>query len=246
MTNYIETFKKRSLLSEGTTNAKTAKNSLKSFILYLSPYNQNSKGTNICPNASNGCIKACLFTAGRGKFNSVQKSRIERTEFYLNERTAFVNKLLNELTMLNKKAAKLNEKFAIRLNGTSDLDFIAIIKNRTNVDVLQDMPNLVFYDYTKTIGKVKKYAGTNYVLTFSRSETNNDECIEALKLGANVAAVFSGALPSNYLDAVVIDGDKSDIVMLENKGVILGLTAKGKAKKDDSGFVVNSNSLHYA
>jgi hypothetical protein len=238
MTNYSQIFKKRSLLSEGTTNAKTAKNSLKSFILYLSPYNQNSKGTNICPNASDGCIKACLFTAGRGVFNSVQKSRIERTEFYLNERTAFVNKLLNELMRLNKKAEKLGEKFAIRLNGTSDLDFIAIIKNRSGVDVLESMPNLVFYDYTKTLGKVRKYAGTNYVLTFSRSETNNDECIEALALGANVAAVFSGGLPSHYMGAVVVDGDSSDIVMLENKGVVLGLTAKGKAKKDSSGFVV--------
>lgn len=246
MTNYSTIFAKRSLLSEGTTNAKTAKNSLKSFILYLSPYNQNSKSINICPNASSGCIKACLFSAGRGVFNSVQKSRIERTEFYLNERTAFVNKLLNELMRLNKKAQKLGEKFAIRLNGTSDLDFIAIIKNRTNVDVLQDMPNLIFYDYTKTIGKVRKYANTNYVLTFSRSESNHTECIEALRLGVNVAVVFKNALPSTYLNAEVIDGDTSDIVMMDNKGVILGLTAKGKAKKDTSGFVVNSNSLHYA
>ena len=67
-----------------------------------------------------------------------------------------------------------------------------------------------------------------------------------MQLGANVAAVFSGGLPSTYLGASVIDGDKSDIVMLENKGVILGLTAKGKAKKDVSGFVVNSNDIEYA
>lgn len=247
MTNYTQIFKKRSLLSEGSTNAKTAKNSLKSFILYLSPYNQNSKGVNVCPNASAGCIFGCLNTAGlAGVYSSIIKARILKTDFYINERTAFINKLLNELTMLNKKAAKLNERFAIRLNGTSDLDFIAIIKNRSGVDVLQDMPNLVFYDYTKTLGKVKKYAGTNYVLTFSRSESNHSECIEALQLGANVAAVFSGGLPSNYLGAAVVDGDKSDIVMLENKGVILGLTAKGKAKKDSSGFVVNSNALQYA
>lgn len=246
MTNYIETFKKRSLLSEGTTNAKTAKNSLKSYILYLSPYTKNSKGVNICPNASKGCIFACLDTSGMGIFSNVQFARIQKTDFYIYQRQAFINKLLNELMRLNKKAAKLGEKFAIRLNGTSDLDFIAIIKNRTDVDILQDMPNLIFYDYTKTIGKVKKYVGSNYVLTFSRSETNNDECIEALRLGANVAVVFKNALPSTYLNAEVIDGDASDIVMMENRGVILGLTAKGKAKKDDSGFVVNSNDLQYA
>jgi hypothetical protein len=245
MTNYTEIFKKRSLLSDGSTNAKTIKNSLKSYILYLSPYTKNSKGINICPNASNGCILACLDTSGMGVFSNVQFARIQKTDFYIYERTAFINKLVNELMRLNKKAEKLGEKFAIRLNGTSDLDFIAIIKNRSGIDVLECMPNLVFYDYTKTLGKVRKYAGTNYVLTFSRSESNHSECIEALALGANVAAVFSGGLPSHYMDAVVIDGDKSDIVMLENKGVILGLTAKGKAKKDSSGFVVNSNSIEY-
>lgn len=244
--NYSEIFKKRSLLSEGTTNAKTAKNSLKSYILYLSPYNQNSKGVNICPNASSGCIKACLFTAGRGKFNSVQLSRMQRTDFYIYERQAFINKLLNELMRLNKKAEKLGERFAVRLNGTSDLDFIAIIKSRGGVDVLQEMPNLVFYDYTKTLGKVRKYANTNYSLTFSRSETNNEECIEALQLGANVAVVFRDELPSTYLGRVVIDGDQSDIIMLYNRGVVLGLKAKGDAKKDKSGFVVYVNALAYA
>jgi hypothetical protein len=246
MTNYTEIFKKRSLLSEGSTNAKTAKNSLKSFILYLAPYNQNSKAINICPNASKGCIKACLFTAGRGKFTSVQLSRMQRTDYYIHERTSFINKLTNELVSLSKKAQRNNEKYAIRLNGTSDLDFIAIIKNRSGIDVLESMPNLVFYDYTKTLGKIKKYADTSYVLTFSRSEDNELEALEALNYGANVAVVFKGELPSTYLGASVIDGDASDIVMLENKGVILGLTAKGKAKKDDSGFVVNSNSIQYA
>ena len=246
MTNYTEIFKKRSLLSDGSTNAKTIKNSLKSYILYLSPYTKNSKGINICPNASNGCILACLDTSGMGVFSNVQFARIQKTDFYIYERTAFINKLVNELMRLNKKAEKLGERFAIRLNGTSDLDFIAIIKNRSGIDVLESMPNLVFYDYTKTLGKVKKYASTNYVLTFSRSEDNELEALEALNYGANVAVVFKGGLPSTYLGASVIDGDASDIVMLENKGVILGLTAKGKAKKDVSGFVVNSNSIEYA
>ena len=54
------------LLSTGISNAKTAKNSLDTFILYLAPYKQNSKNINICPQASKGCAAACLFTAGRG------------------------------------------------------------------------------------------------------------------------------------------------------------------------------------
>ena len=74
------------LLSKGTTNAKTAKNSLKTFILYLAPYNQNSKKINICPKASKGCAAACLFTAGRGSQNSVKNARINKTEYYLSNK----------------------------------------------------------------------------------------------------------------------------------------------------------------
>ena len=71
------------LLSEGITNAKTKKNSIKTFILYLAPYKQNAKGVNICPNASKGCAVACLYSAGRGKFSNVQASRINKTNYYL-------------------------------------------------------------------------------------------------------------------------------------------------------------------
>jgi hypothetical protein len=238
-TNYANMFKTRKLLSPGFTNAKTKKNELESFILYLSPADQNSKGINICPAATAECIKLCLNTSGHGAFNSVQRSRIERTEFYLNDRINFINKILNELYSINKKAEKKGEKIAVRLNGTSDLDFIAIIKNRTGIDILEDMPNILFYDYTKLIGKVRKYAGTNYVLTFSRSETNEAECLEALSLGANIAAVFYKTLPAEYMGRPVLDGDTSDLVMINNRSTILGLKAKGRAKKvKESGFVI--------
>ena len=100
-TNYANMFKTRKLLSPGFTNAKTKKNELESFILYLSPADQNSKGINICPAATAECIKLCLNTSGHGAFNSVQRSRIERTEFYLNDRINFINKILNELYSIN-------------------------------------------------------------------------------------------------------------------------------------------------
>jgi hypothetical protein len=45
-------------------------------------------------------------------------------------------------------------------------------------------------------------------------------------------------LPSTYLGAPVIDGDKADDLMLDSGAVILGLKAKGRAKKDITGFVV--------
>jgi hypothetical protein len=233
----------KSLLSEGSTNAKTAKNETKTFILYLAPFNLNSFGISICPKASEGCISSCLFSAGRGAFSNVYQSRIRKTDFYLSDKVGFCTMLWNELSDISRKAVKGNYKVAIRLNGTSDLDFFGILKNRIGKDLFA-MSNLVFYDYTKLIGKVIKYqdqikAGT-YSLTFSRSENNWADCLKALNMGVNVAVVFgSDAIkPDTFEGFPVVDGDLSDIVMMETKGSILALRAKGKAKKDRTGFVV--------
>ena len=234
--------KKVNLLSPGNTNSKTAKNSLKTFILYLSPYNLNSKGINLCPKASNGCALACLYTAGRGAFSNVQKARQNKTEYYLNDKKGFIANLSNQIMKEYLKAKKGEYKIAFRLNGTTDIDFVYLLQKYANLDIstLQDFA--IFYDYTKILGKAKKYLKhPNYTVTFSRSESNETETNQAIKLGINVAAVFSDDLPKTYKGATVVDGDSSDLVMLYNKGVILGLKAKGKAKKDTSGFVINTD-----
>ena len=231
----------KKLLSNGNTNAKTKKNDLKTFILYLSPYNQNSKGVNICPKASKVCAASCLFSAGRGAFNSVKNSRINKTEYFLANKAQFIKQLAKEITTKHKTAVKTGAKVAFRLNGTSDLDFIYLLKKYANLDV-ETLSNAVFYDYTKILGKVKKYIDhKNYFLTFSRAEDNQKETLEALKLGANVSAVFLGDLPKRYKGFKVVNGDKSDDLMINVKNSILGLSAKGAAKKDQSGFVINTD-----
>jgi len=215
----------KNLLSKGTSNAKTSKNEQDTYILYLAPYNQNSKKINICPKASEGCAAACLFTAGRGAFSNVIKARQNKTEYYLQDKKAFINQLASEL---------------IRLNGTSDLDFIFLLKKYAGFDI-SNYKNLHFYDYTKILGKVKKYSNNkNYTLTFSRAEDNEEDIFQAVKYGANVSAVFNGNLPQTYKGIPVIDGDKTDNEMLKYKGFILGLKAKGKARTDKSGFVINT------
>ena len=236
----------KNLLSKGSTNSKTAKNSLETFILYLAPERQNSKGVNLCPKASKGCAAACLYTAGRGKFSNVKKSRINKTEYYISDKITFINQLSKEIVKIGAKAIKQNKKIAIRLNGTSDQDFIAIIKKYNNLDLLNDkqFKNLIFYDYTAILGKIKKYINTNYSLTLSRKEDNEKEIIEALKLGGNVAAVFKGDLPTKYKGYNVVNGDSSDLEMIYNNNVILGLKAKGDAKKDKTGFVIDSYNLN--
>ena len=233
----------KNLLSKGSTNTKTAKNNLESFILYLAPHTQNSKKINICPRASKGCAAACLFSAGRGKFSNVIASRTNKTEYYLSDKKIFINQLSKELIKIAAKSIKQNKKIAIRLNGTSDQDFIALIKKYNNLDLLNgdEFKNLVFYDYTAILGKIKKYINTSYSLTLSRKEDNENEIIEALKLGGNVAAVFRDELPTTYKGYNVVNGDSSDLEMIYNKNVILGLKAKGDAKKDKSGFVIDNN-----
>ena len=229
------------LLSSGFTNAKTKKNKLKTFILYLSPHKQNSKKKNLCPFASEGCASACLYTAGRGKFSNVQNARINKTEYFLSDKIGFLNQLLNELIKEYKKAEKNNYKIAVRLNGTSDIDFLHLLKNNFNFNLDYFGARVLFYDYTKDFKRALKYKEDKfYSLTFSRSETNFDQCKEALKQGVNISAVFSGDLPEYYKGFKVVDGDTADDIMINESGVILGLRAKGEGKKDKSGFVINN------
>ena len=230
----------KNLLSKGSTNAKTVKNPQITYILYLAPYTQNSKKINICPKASKGCAASCLFSAGRGAFSNVIQSRVNKTEYYLHDKEKFILQLAGELVKINKKASKETNQTLIRLNGTSDLDFVYLLKKYANFDI-SNYNNLHFYDYTKILGKVKKYIDhKNYTLTFSRAEDNEAETIQALNIGSNVSAVFAGDLPKTYKGFTVVDGDKTDSEMLAFKGLILGLKAKGKARKDTSGFVINN------
>lgn len=224
------------LLSDGETNAKTKKNNVKTFILYLAPANESGV-TNVCPFASEGCKSGCLNKAGRGKFSNVQLSRINRTKFWAADRQLFYTKLGNELLMI----AATYKKAAVRLNGTSDIDHLDLLKRYTGIDFLaKKYKNVKFYDYTKNINMIKKYVGTNYHLTFSKSECNDKQVQQALELGANVAAVFSHNLPETYLGYKVINGDLTDYRPEDGKGVIVGLIAKGPAKKDRSGFVIQN------
>ena len=232
----------KNLLSKGSTNSKTAKNDIKTFILYLAPHNLNNKGVTLCKDASKGCIESCLYSAGRGKFSNVQNSRINKANYFVTDKKVFLTQLLKEIRKEIKKASDKNEKIAFRLNGTSDIDFLYLLDKNFgfNIDLLT-YDKVYFYDYTKSLPRAKRYQNyKNYTLTFSKSETNEKQVNEALNLGINVAAVFKDNLPETYKGVKVVDGDYSDLEMLKFKNVILGLKAKGEAKKDTTGFVITN------
>ena len=228
------------ILTPDHANAKTAKNMGKgylSFILHLAP--SDVSGYNVCPAASKGCKMACLNTAGRGRFQSIQDSRIRKTLYYIKLKQLFIHNLDREITALSKKGVKLELKPVVRLNGTSDIPW-EYIKIRDNKSIFELYPDVQFYDYTKILtrlARLKSFNLPNYHITFSRSESNDSECDKALSLGFNVATVFNN-IPTTWLGQQVINGDGHDLRFLDpGEGVIVGLKAKGKAKHDSSGFV---------
>jgi hypothetical protein len=226
-------------------NAKTSKgekigSGYRTGIMYLAPHFLSGV-LNLCLFASPGCIFSCLNTAGRGGFTKIQLVRIAKTLFYAKCREAFLNSLRFDIRRLIRQAARLGMTPVVRVNGTSDIWKLA-------AQMAREFPQIQFYDYTK-LPKPWQRILPNYHLTFSRSEKNESDCYDALNHGVNVAVVFDTKrkqpLPAQYLGRPVVDGDLHDLRFLDGyRGVIIGLRAKGKAKKDKfSGFVVSGTTL---
>jgi hypothetical protein len=211
-----------------------------SSVLHLAPADLSGKNT--CPKATAGCKAACLNTAGRGGIfkkgettNVIQQARIRKTKAFFENRQAFLNELVVEIIKTIKSAEKKNLIPVFRLNGTSDIAFEKYeIANGKNI--FQMFPDVQFYDYTKIVGRKVSHI-PNYHLTFSKADGNDMDVRLAASNGMNVAAVFH-KLPETYIGRPVINGDETDLRFLDPKGVIVGLKAKGKAKKDTSGFVI--------
>jgi len=226
---FIGYVKPTNLLS--TENAKTVKGEkvgYTTYIMYLAPHTQNSKGINLCPHASEGCAKACLFGSGSARFEKTQQGKINKTEYFLADRKAFLEQLVNEIAKIEKRHAKSKKKFAVRLNGTSDIRFEKLKINGKNI--FDTFPNVQFYDYTKNPIRMFMDMPKNYHLTFSMSEDNKDICLDMLKAGKNVAMVFgikkSKPLPNEYMGFKVINGDETDLRFLDDDNVIVGLKYK--------------------
>jgi hypothetical protein len=213
-----------------TKMAKGEKFGYKTAILHLAPYKLSGK--NVCPKASKECIAFCLNTSGRGQMNSVQQARINKTNLFWKDRKKFLEQLSLEIAQLKKRARSQGYKFAVRLNGTSDLAW-----HRFS-NLMQDHQDVIFYDYTKVYNHLDHNL-KNYKITFSASGSNNTECAAALAAGHNVAYVFKDKLPKKFQGKRVIDGDKHDLRFLDPRGVVVGLLAKGSAKKAAAGGFVN-------
>lgn len=224
----------KSLITQG--DAKTIKGvklGYRTGIMYLAPANESGV-INVCPSASLGCMAMCLNTAGRGQMSMVQEVRRSRTIFLKTNPKDFRTILRNEVAAVIKSARRANMIPAIRVNGTSDMPSLV-------TPLAEEFENEIFYDYTK-LPRPWTRTRKNYDLTFSRSEVNEKDCKDALANGINVAVVFGvkphQPKPDEFWGYEVIDGDLHDLRFLDKKGVIVGLSAKGRAKRDTTGFVV--------
>lgn len=221
------------LLSIG--NAKTTKGESLGYltgILYLAPHRIADKTVSLCPYSTAGCRKACLFTAGMGAFSNVKQARINKTKLYIADPKAFVAQLRLDIIALIKKAAKLKLTPAIRLNGTSD-----ILWEKIAPELFTEFKHIQFYDYTKYPEDMRptNTIPANYHLTYSASEET--ETNDILQSSRNVAMVFEKELPKIAFGKKVLNGDLHDLRFKDKTNSIVGLVAKGQAKKDSSGFV---------
>ncbi len=210
-----------------------------SFILHLAP--ADVSGREVCPKRTAGCTAACLNTAGRGGMfkrgettNVIQQARIRKTRYFFEARDYFMMDLYDDIKRAICYAERQGLKPVFRLNGTSDLAWEKYTINENNIFEL--FPNVQFYDYTKVLGrKTSKYK--NYHLTFSAADGNDADVSRAMEQGMNVAVVFD-EIPETYKGKTVFNADDTDLRFLDPKGVVLGLKAKGRAKKDYTGFVI--------
>jgi len=232
-------------------DAKTSKGSGKGWltgIVYLAPAMEAGLG-NMCPQASPGCLATCLYSAGRAAiFKAVNLARIARTKFLFSDRAGFRAQLEAEIRALIRKAERENLQPAFRFNGTSDLDVVKLFPG-----LIESFPQVAWYDYTKSYQRALDWSKgalpSNYHLTFSLSETNLDKAYELIRKGVNVSAVIDDvSVPLAYGFALngevfqAVNGDESDLRFLDPQanylaGYVVLLKAKGKAKKDTTGFV---------
>lgn len=215
-------------------------------VLYMMP--ARASGTNACPFASAGCEAACLAEAtGRMSMRGPQRARRRRHASFILDRERFMADLANEVADHALASKRAGKTCAVRLNGTTDILWERIpVRGARNI--MEAFPGVQFYDYTKVPLKGRKNLPANYHLTYSLSEKPGAEAnaLDYIAAGYSVAVVFAakkGSLPttSRVLPLIeplpVIDGDKTDCRFLDTPGSIVGLSAKGRAKTDTSGFV---------
>jgi hypothetical protein len=168
----------------------------------------------------------------------------------------FLETLRKEIAIAERKAELLGDRLAVRLNVFSDFLF-------ERLGIIDQFPNVEFYDYSKSPDRAGLLL-PNYWVTFSRSESNQDDCLRVLESGNNVAIAFDTGrvgnrvsmdaspldLPKTWYGFPVIDGDNTDLRFDDprgrTKGRVVGLRLKAHSRDErqgalESGFAISQN-----
>ena len=206
-----------------------------SCIMHLRPVS-----TKICPYQDiAGCKSACLNTAGLGGvYPSIQKARQKKTDLFLDDRDEFMRVLVKDIYTFVRACNRKDKRPAIRLNGTSDIQW-EYIEIDGYANIFEMFPDIQFYDYTKIPTRKVEHI-PNYHLTWSYSEANDKYASWIDRVKDNIAVVFrTKDLPETFKGRGVINGDLHDMRFLDEPNSVVGLKAKGQAKKDYTGFVID-------
>lgn len=211
-------------------------------IMYLAPSDLADGKKTTCPYSKIAmCEEPCLNTAGLGGvYSSIQNARIRKSLLYFNEYDNFMEQLVSDITKFEKECDKLGKQPSLRLNGTSDIQWeYQTVNGKTVFDMF---PEIQFYDYTKI--PTRNINGIdNYHLTWSYSEANKKYAKLFDIVLENKAVVFRKDIPKTFKGLEVINGDEHDMRFLDKDNVVVGLKAKGKAKQDYSGFVIDNEKI---
>lgn len=245
-------------------NPKTAKGRELGYavaVLHLAPYKVS--GINVCPMAEQAaCWQGCLNTSGRGGIakggaviatdggnvpdNAIQAARIRRTRLFADDRELFMRLLRADIVKFSKWCEREGFKPAVRLNGTSD-----ILWEREAPELFETFGDVTFYDYTKVASRFKSardgWVLPNYYLCLSYSRASEryaSACVSAHALynASQVIVVRDDNVKAGWManaDRAMVDGDKHDMRFLDPAGAFVILKAKGRAKADTSGFVID-------
>ena len=238
-------------LNSSSKIVKGAKKDYNTLVLYLAAADMS--GFNICPQATEGCKKACLVASGRARMisagnriNSINWARLKKTWLFFFNRQFFNAWLNAEIAAAKALASKNGKKFAVRLNGTSDLNIqLFKVRQQAILDIHNDVQ---FYDYTKMVKQLDNGAKfVNYDVTFSYANSNEHNNIAnsmtALAMGQKLSVVFDkasfgGEFPSTFMGFEVANGDETDLTFLQDKQVLALDLKKTNTKQVDNSFIV--------
>mgnify|MGYP003669113193 FL=1 len=221
--------------------SKGAKLNYLTLVLYLSA--SRNAGVDICRFATSVCRKLCLVFSGhalieeRSNKNTIAVSRCVKTWLTVFRRD-LADKLINaDIIRAQKMAVRKGMEFAVRLNGTSDIDFS---------NHIEAFPSIQFYDYSK---QPDRPTFPNYHITFSFGNIlRMKHYKDALRKGQAIAfpvydieacLQLAGTYSMDNTDLRFLD-----IVTTSKRFGLLKVKKTGKSVNNESnGFVLTRDEL---